>query len=91
MCASDGAQQLCTIPCDLAPCPDGFSCVAAGDDLNVCWPSSPPLAAEPGCSAALDPAIWAALALLLMPRRRGRRAIASTHEQPAGCAARARD
>ena len=38
MCASDGTQNTCVIPCDLdAPnCPDGFGCLQAGTS-GVCW------------------------------------------------------
>jgi uncharacterized protein (TIGR03382 family) len=67
-CGSDGADMLCTGPCDAgSSCPSGFECVGG----NVCWPGE----ADTGCGASGgSPGLvlfgLAGLALVLRRRRR---------------------
>ncbi|HEV7554458.1 MAG TPA: Ig-like domain-containing protein [Kofleriaceae bacterium] len=41
MCASDGTEKHCVLPCDLGgnDCPSGFGCIPAGAN-GVCWPGA---------------------------------------------------
>ena len=41
MCASDGTEKHCVLPCDLnsSECPSGFGCIPAGAN-GVCWPGA---------------------------------------------------
>jgi len=73
-CATDGAQQLCTQPCDpTGSCPDGFSCTAD----RMCWPETTSPSDSQGCDTGATPSMVPALTLLLILRRRDRRASAS--------------
>jgi MYXO-CTERM domain-containing protein len=54
MCASDGTEKHCVLPCDLGgnDCPSGFGCIAAGAN-GVCWPGADDGGA--GCSTSSGP------------------------------------
>ncbi|MDX2090751.1 MAG: MYXO-CTERM sorting domain-containing protein [Kofleriaceae bacterium] len=72
-CGQADGQQLCTAACDAGnACPDGFACLAAGEN-SVCWPT----AGGGGCAASGDTVAPAWLlagvgALVLRRRRRTR-------------------
>jgi hypothetical protein len=84
-CASDGTDQVCTVACDgHGNCPDGFSCVPSQGGDSLCWLSPSASAPAGGCDTGATPSLVAALTLLLMPRRRDRRASASTGTRFAG-------
>ena len=77
LCASDGLVKRCTEICDPAGqrCPDDFSCVRAGQDDGVCWPSEDD-GDSGGCRVTGDrgvPWLPAALALLVALALFGRR------------------
>ncbi|MCA9677900.1 MAG: hypothetical protein KC464_22945, partial [Myxococcales bacterium] len=65
-CGSDGNVQLCTDYCLLGiegSCGDGYSCLAAGADTGVCWPSELTVGEPTGCCSAGEgagggPAPW---------------------------------
>jgi len=73
-CENLGGQSVCTTNCDPhGNCPDGFSCVASSGGPGLCWLDPPHTPESGGCDTGATPSLVAALTLLLMPRRRGRR------------------
>jgi uncharacterized protein (TIGR03382 family) len=72
MCASDGTQEVCVVPCDVSKqaCPSGFGCIMAGAG-GVCWPGAD--TGGGGCSsggAGGEIVAGLGFALLLVRRRR---------------------
>ena len=75
LCASSAEGGRCTDLCQASDdlCPDGFDCVAAGDDTSVCWAAD----GGGGCSSGGEPAAPALILLgliaLVVRRRSGHR------------------
>lgn len=75
-CGADAkGNRYCVEPCllDMDQCPDGFGCLAAGEDIGVCWPGADEdkggCQTSGGGAAAMGFGLFALLAMT-RPRRR---------------------
>ncbi len=74
VCATAGDTQLCSSACtasdEASSCPDGFECLATGDDTGLCWPEEDSGGCNSGGRSAPLGSLLMLLALVAIRRRR---------------------